>query len=72
MKALCLCLVITAALFALLHGLGGASRFEMPHRFAAGVLFGVLRLRSGSLVPGMIGHAVNNALAIVIAPGDWY
>jgi membrane protease YdiL (CAAX protease family) len=59
--------LVSAVLFALLHGLGGAGLFEYPHRFAIGVLLGVLRARSGSLVPGIVAHAVINALALVPA-----
>jgi len=59
-------LLVTSALFALLHGLE-AYVLSVPHRFASGLVFGWLRLRSGSLVPGVIAHAVNNALAVVMA-----
>jgi len=60
-------LLVTSALFALLHGLE-AYVLSVPHRFASGLVFGWLRLRSGSLVPGVIAHAVNNAFAVVM-PG---
>jgi membrane protease YdiL (CAAX protease family) len=53
--------VIAAAAFALYHG--------SPHRFApafvAGVMLGVVRARSRSLVPAMVSHATNNAAVVV-------
>jgi len=58
-------LLLTSALFAILHGLNGADVLEYPHRFAAGLVFGFLRLRSASLLPGMLAHACHNALAIL-------
>lgn len=59
-------LLVTSALFALLHGLE-AYVLSVPHRFASGLVFGWLRLRSGSLVPGVIAHAVNNAFAVLLS-----
>lgn len=60
-------LVVTAAVFAILHGLGGGYALEFPHRFLAGLGFGWLRLRSGSVLPAMLAHFVHNALAILMA-----
>ena len=60
-------LAATSALFALLHGLGGWGLLEIPHRFATGLVLGWLRDRSGSLVPGILGHFVNNLLAVWLA-----
>ncbi len=59
-----LTLVVTALLFALLHGLGGGGTFELPHRFATGLVLGLLRAHTQSLVPGIVAHFVNNALAV--------
>lgn len=59
-------IAVTAVVFALLHGLGGGFVLELPHRFAAGVVFGVLRARTGSLLPGAVAHFTNNALAVVV------
>lgn len=58
-------LVLTSALFALLHGLEGYV-LSVPHRFVAGLVFGWLRQRSGSLVPGIVGHALHNGLAVLV------
>ncbi|MSR61512.1 MAG: CPBP family intramembrane metalloprotease [Planctomycetes bacterium] len=61
--------LLSAALFALLHGLGGGGWLEYPHRFVAGLVFGLLRARSDSLVPGIVAHALNNALALAVELG---
>ena len=58
--------VMTATLFALSHGLNGGFVLEFPHRFAGGLLLGWLRLRSGSLLPGIVAHAVWNGAAVWI------
>jgi membrane protease YdiL (CAAX protease family) len=59
-------LLLTAILFAFLHGLGGGYLLELPHRFVAGLLFGWLRWRSGSLLPGMLAHALHNVGAVLL------
>lgn len=58
-------LIATAGLFAVLHGLNGGFLAEFPHRFAAGLGFGWLRARSGSMSPSIVAHALHNALAIL-------
>jgi membrane protease YdiL (CAAX protease family) len=57
-------IVVTAALFALAHGLGGGFVLELPHRFIGGLALGALRARSGSLVPPIVAHMTWNALAV--------
>jgi membrane protease YdiL (CAAX protease family) len=59
-------LAATAALFALLHWLGGGLP-ALPHRFVFGLLMGWLRERSSSLGPGVVAHFLNNALAVLSA-----
>jgi membrane protease YdiL (CAAX protease family) len=59
-------ILVTAAMFSFLHGLNGAFVYELPHRFFAGLVFGWLRWRSGSIVPGAAAHFVNNVLATVV------
>lgn len=48
----------------------GAFHFD-PYRFfptsLLGMLFGYLVVKTGSLVPGMIAHAVNNSIAMLLA-----
>lgn len=57
-------LLLTAILFAFLHGLGGGYLLELPHRFVGGLLLGWLRWRSGSVVPCVIAHGAWNAGAV--------
>lgn len=60
---------ISAALFALYH----LSPWALLPSFFAGLLFGMLRARTGSTVPGMIAHALSNATAFIasyLAPDD--
>ena len=58
-------IVVSALLFALMHGLE-AYLVSVPHRFVAGLVFGYLRARTGSLVPCVIAHFVNNLLATLV------
>lgn len=52
--------LVQAVAFGLLHGM--ALRF--PPTFVIGLLLGVLRLRTGSIWPGVVVHALHNALAV--------
>lgn len=61
-------IVVSAALFALLHGLNGGYLLEVPHRFVAGLGFGWLRDRSGSVWPAVLAHALHNAGAVLLDP----
>lgn len=54
-----------AALFGLLHCLGGLLGF--PHRFVSGLAYGWLRERSGSLLPPLVAHATHNLLVLLMA-----
>lgn len=60
------CIVATAALFALLHGLNGGFVLEFPHRFVFGLGLGWLRRRGASLAPCVAAHALHNALACLV------
>jgi len=53
----------SALLFALAH----ASIYRLMPTFILGVVLGVLRWRSGSVVPGMVMHAINNGLIGTLA-----
>ena len=61
-------IVCTAALFALMHGIGRPSVLGVAPQFVAGLCFGWLRARTGSLVPGMIAHAIMNTLLVMRFP----
>ena len=52
-----------AILFALLHGSAAAAFFALP----AGLFFGYLAECSGSLLPGMLLHCLNNSIAFGFA-----
>ena len=52
--------IVQAALFSVLHLLP----LVFPSHFVMGLCFGYMRLRSGSLYPGMVLHASWNALAV--------
>lgn len=54
--------VFTAFLFAAVHG----NPAQMPHAFIVGLLMGWLCHRSGSIVPGIIVHWVNNSIAFAL------
>jgi membrane protease YdiL (CAAX protease family) len=62
-----LAIVLSALLFGIMHFNPAQSFFA----FLVGLIFGWLYYRSGSVVPGMIGHAINNtacALFMVFDP----
>lgn len=54
-------IIITAALFALVHG----NPVQMPHAFLVGILLGWMCYRTGSIIPGIIFHWVNNTVAYI-------
>lgn len=60
-------LLLTSALFAMLHGLGGLWLLEMPHRFVAGLLFGLVRRKHGSVLVPVVSHAVLNLSVTLLA-----
>lgn len=55
-------IVFTALLFAAIHG----NPAQMPHAMLVGMLLGWLAYRSGSIVPGIVVHWVNNTAAYVL------
>lgn len=57
--------VFNSLLFALLHG----SLLRLPVTFTIGVVLSLLALKTGSLIPGMIVHFVNNAVAVALSAG---
>jgi uncharacterized protein len=54
--------LVQAALFSVMH----LSPVIFPTHFAIGLIFGWLRMRTGSLIPGMILHATWNAVIILL------
>ena len=61
-------IALSAILFALVH----ANPAQMPHAFLIGLLMGWMYYRTGSILPGVLLHWVNNTVAYVsvnIMPG---
>lgn len=55
--------VVSSLLFALLHG----SIYRLAPTFFLGVAFAAIALRSGSVVPTMVAHALNNAAIVLVS-----
>jgi membrane protease YdiL (CAAX protease family) len=56
---------VSAALFALIHIPPGG--YRVPFTLALGAALGALRVRTGSIVPGIVAHAVLNATTVVVS-----
>lgn len=57
-------ILVSAALFSLMH----MNLQQMPTAFAAGILLGWCFHRTRSLIPCILGHAINNAISVLITP----
>lgn len=55
-------IAISAALFAVVH----INPAQMPHAFLMGLLLGWLYYRTGSILPGVAFHWINNTLAFIM------
>jgi sodium transport system permease protein len=62
-------LILTALIFALMHDTGQTLHdprsFPLPI-FYLGIVLGLIRERTGSVVPGMAVHALNNFIALAM------
>jgi membrane protease YdiL (CAAX protease family) len=56
-------IAVSAALFALVH----ANPAQIPHAFAMGWLLGWMYYRTGSIVPAVAFHWINNSIAFIVA-----
>jgi sodium transport system permease protein len=56
-------ILVTSLLFAFAH----LHAFRFPATFVLGLLLGLLAIRSGSLLPGVIFHSVHNGLIVIVA-----
>lgn len=56
-------ILLSAALFSLAH----MNPAQMPGTIAIGLLYGWLVYRTGSLLPGIVGHVFNNSLVCILA-----
>lgn len=54
-------IAVSAAMFALMH----LNPAQLPHAFLIGLLLGWMYWRTGSILPGMVYHFVNNSIAYV-------
>ena len=52
-------ILIASAIFGIVH----MNPIQIPFAFAIGMIFGWLYYRTGSVVPGIIGHFINNSIA---------
>ena len=52
---------IASAIFGIIH----MNPIQIPFAFAIGMIFGWLYYRTGSLVPGIVGHFLNNSIACI-------
>lgn len=57
-----MCIAVSALIFAAAHG----NPAQMPHAFIVGMLLGWMYRRTGSIVPGVAYHWVNNSVAYVM------
>lgn len=54
-------ILISSLIFGIVH----INPAQMPFAFAIGAVFGWLYYRTGSVVPGIIGHFINNSIATI-------
>ena len=54
-------ILISALIFGIIH----INPAQVPFAFAIGAVFGWLYYRTGSVVPGIIGHFINNSIACI-------
>ena len=54
-------ILISSLIFGLIH----INPAQVPFAFAIGAVFGWLYYRTGSMVPGIIGHFINNSIACI-------
>lgn len=61
-------IVVSALLFGLVH----INPAQIPFAFALGLLLAWLYYRTGSLVPGILCHFINNGLGAITLQSDYY
>ena len=54
-------ILIASAIFGIVH----MNPIQIPFAFAIGMIFGWLYYRTGSVVPGIVGHFINNSIACI-------
>lgn len=62
--------IVSASLFAAIHTMptkdDGVTLYQVPQAFLVGAALAVLRLRSGSLLPGILAHTLYNGTTYVV------
>ena len=53
-------IIVSSIFFALVHG----NLFQIPYAFIGGIIFMSLNLATGSIIPSLVIHFVNNAMSI--------
>ncbi len=61
-KSPAVAVTVSALLFALIHG----NLAQMPHAFLSGLLLGWMYVRTGSILPGVAFHWVNNSASFML------
>ncbi len=64
----CFIIVVSAVLFGLVH----INPAQIPFAFALGLLLAWLYYRTGSLVPGILCHFINNGIGVLSFQSDYY
>lgn len=54
-------ILVSALIFGIIHG----NPAQIPFAFLIGLLFGWLYYRTGSVIPGIVGHVINNSFALL-------
>ena len=54
-------ILIASAIFGIVH----LNPIQVPFAFAIGLIFGWLYYRTGSVIPGIVGHFINNSIACI-------
>jgi membrane protease YdiL (CAAX protease family) len=62
--------IVTGVVFGAIHGASTDAEF-LPPLMMLGILLCLLRWRTGSLLPGIALHSINNAIAFGVTAADW-
>lgn len=53
--------ILSSLFFALIH----ANLFQIPYAFAAGIIFALVNILTGSIIPSILLHFANNAISVI-------
>ncbi len=53
--------ILSALFFSLIH----VNLFQIPYAFAAGIIFALINIMTGSIIPSIVLHFSNNAISVV-------